>query len=95
MNLTFECDRRKAASNLAKHRVAFEEALTDFADPLARIFEDADHSIEERREIIVGHSSQRRLRLVCFTTKGESVRIFSARPATRRERKDYEENVQE
>ena len=94
MNFKFEWSRRKAASNLSKHRVSFEEALTVFADPLARIFDDVDHSIEELREIIIGHSSQSRLLLVCFTAHGESVRIFSARRATRGERENYEENVQ-
>jgi len=93
MSLKFEWDRRKAASNLSKHRVSFEEALTVFADPLARIFDDEDHSIEEQREIIVGHSAKERLLVVCFTSQGESVRIFSVRKATRRERKDHEENV--
>jgi hypothetical protein len=94
MNLKFEWDRRKAASNLSKHRVPFEEAVMVFGDPLARIFDDEDHSIEEHREIIIGHSSQSRLLVVCFTAQGESVRIFSARIATRREQRDYEENVQ-
>lgn len=93
MHLKFEWERKKATSNLSKHGVSFEEALTVFSDPLARIFNEEDHSIEERREIIIGHSAQGRLMLVCFTTQGESVRIFSARIATRRERKDYEENV--
>jgi uncharacterized DUF497 family protein len=95
MSLIFEWDGGKAVSNLSKHRVSFAEALTVFRDPLARIFDDEDHSIEERREIIIGHSSQRRLLVVCFTAQGNSVRIFSARAATRKERKDYEENVQE
>jgi hypothetical protein len=95
MGLTFEWDRRKAASNLSKHGVSFEEALTVFADPLARIFDDEDHSVEERREIVIGQSLRGRLLVVCFTAQGESVRIFSARTATRREQKDYEENVQE
>jgi uncharacterized DUF497 family protein len=93
MNLKFEWGRKKATSNLSKHGVSFEEALTVFSDPLARIFDDEDHSIEEQREIIIGHSAQRRSLVVCFTAQGESVRIFSARTATRRERKDYEENV--
>ena len=93
MNLKFEWDRKKAASNLSKHGVSFEEALTVFSDPLARIFDDEDHSIEEQREIIIGHSAKDRSLVVCFTAQGESVRIFSARTATRRERKDYEENV--
>ncbi len=94
MNLIFEWDRKKATSNFAKHRVSFEEALTVFSDPLARIFYDEDHSAEERREIIVGHSSPARLLVVCFTDRGESVRIFGARGVTRGERKDYEENVE-
>lgn len=93
MSLKFEWDRKKAAANFSKHRVSFEEALTVFADPLARIFDDEDHSVEEQREIIIGHSARERLLVVCFTSQGESVRIFSARKATRRERKDYEENV--
>lgn len=93
MSLKFEWDRRKAASNFSKHGVSFEEALTVFANPLARIFDDEDHSIEEQREIIIGHSARERLLVVCFTSQGESVRIFSARKATRRERRDYEENI--
>ena len=93
MNLKFEWDRKKAASNLSKHGVSFEEALTVFSDPLARIFDDEDHSIEEQREIIIGHSAKDRSLVVCFTAQGESVRIFSARTATRRERKDHEKNV--
>lgn len=94
MNLKFEWNRKKAALNLSKHRVSFEEALTVFSDPLARIFDDEDHSLEEKREIIIGHSSRSQLLVMCFTAQGESVRIFSARTTTRKERKDYEENVQ-
>ncbi len=93
MNLRFEWDKKKAAFNLSKHGVSFEEALTVFGDPLARIFDDEDHSAEEQREIILGHSAEERLLIVCFTAQGESVRIFSARTATRGERMDYEENV--
>ena len=93
MSLKFEWDPRKAASNFSKHGVSFEKALTAFADPLARIFDDEDHSVVEEREIIVGHSAKERLLVVCFAAQGESVRIFSARKATRRERKDYEKSV--
>ena len=91
--MLFEWDGKKAAFNFLKHRMSFEEALTVFGDPLARIFDDEDHSIEEQREIIIGHSAKSRSLVVCFTAQRESVRIFSARTATRRERKDYEENV--
>jgi len=93
MKIGFEWDRRKATANLAKHGVSFEEALTVFADPLARIFDDEDHSIDERREIIIGHSIRGRLLVVCFTQRGEALRILTARRATKNERKDYEENV--
>jgi len=93
MSLKFEWDRRKAVSNLSKHGVSFEEALSVFGDSLARIFEDEDHSADEQREIIIGHSVKERLLVVCFTAQRESVRIFSARRATKRERKDYEENI--
>lgn len=74
--------------------MSFEEALTVFADPLARIFDDEDHSIDERREIIIGHSAGRRLLVVCFSAREDVVRIFSARGATKRERREYEGNVQ-
>jgi uncharacterized protein len=92
--MKFVWDREKAAINLESHKVSFEEASTVFDDPLAVIFPDEDHSIDEEREIIVGHSEQNRLLLVCFTEIAESViRIFSARKPTPRERNDYEENI--
>jgi uncharacterized DUF497 family protein len=93
MSLRFEWDPTKAEANLAKHEISFEEAMTVFADPLARIFPDEEHSVDELREIIIGHSARRQLILVNFTSIDDRVRIFSARKATRRERKDYEENV--
>ncbi len=92
--MKFVWDKEKAATNLKDHKVSFEEASTVFNDPLAVIFPDEGHSIEEDREIIVGHSAQRRLLLVFFTELAENIiRIFSARKPTRRERKDYEENI--
>ena len=94
MSLKFEWDKDKAASNLKKHGVSFDEASTVFDDQLAYIFDDEDHSADEHREIIIGHSSQNRLLLTCFIERAEDViRIFSARLATKKERKDYEENV--
>lgn len=93
MFLQFEWDTKKAQTNLAKHDVSFEEALSVFADPLARIFDDLKHSESERREIIIGNSVHQRLILVSFVGIGERIRLLSARKATRRERKDYEENV--
>jgi uncharacterized DUF497 family protein len=93
MSLRFEWDPEKAAANLAKHGVSFEEALTVFSDPLARIFDDEDHSNEEEREIIIGHSTKQRLLLVCFTARDTAIRLFSARRATKKERQDYEESI--
>jgi hypothetical protein len=57
----FEWDAKKAEENVKKHGVAFEEALTVFADPLASIFDDPDHSGDEQRELIIGHSAAQRL----------------------------------
>ena len=87
----FGWDPKKAAQNVRKHGVDFQEAVTVFADPLARIHDDPEHSTGEHREIIVGHSSKRRLLLVSFTERGQMVRLISARKATRGERKGYEE----
>jgi len=93
MSLRFEWDPKKAKSSLAKHGISFTEAITVFADTLARVFDDEAHSGEERREIIIGHSAQGNLILVSFTARGDRLRILSARKATQTERKDYEENV--
>jgi hypothetical protein len=93
MDFGFEWDPKKADENLKRHRVAFDEALTVFADPLARIFDDPDHSTDEPREIIVGHSEKQRLLLVSFTERAPKVRIIGARKATKRERKDYEQSL--
>jgi len=93
LSLLFEWDGLKAAVNLRKHRVGFEEAAPVFGDSLAKIFDDEDHSREEDREIIIGHSSEERLLVVSFVARRSSIRILSARKATRRERRDYEENV--
>jgi uncharacterized DUF497 family protein len=87
----FEWDLAKAAANVNRHGVSFEEAATVFEDPLARVHDDPEHSSSERRAIIVGHSLGGRLLLVSFTDRGSNIRLISARPATRLERRDYEE----
>jgi uncharacterized DUF497 family protein len=93
--MTFEWNGHKAALNREKHGVSFDEAKTVFADPLACIFDDEFHSVGEFREIIIGHSNRNRLLIVSFTEREKGVvRIFSSRLASRRERKDYEENQQ-
>lgn len=71
----------------------FDEALTVFADPLARIFDDLDHSEDELREVVVGHSSKPRLLVVGFTERSGRVRLIHARRATKSEQKRHEENV--
>ena len=91
--MKFEWDETKAASGQQKHGITFEEASTVFDDPLGVIFDDEWHSDEEPREILIGQSRQNRLLLVCFTTRYEAVRLISARPATKQERQDYEENI--
>jgi uncharacterized DUF497 family protein len=84
-------DRRKAAANLKKHKVSFEEASTVLADPLAITGADPDHSIDEVRWITFGLSSRRRLLAVSHTEEDDMIRIISARAATRPERRLYEE----
>lgn len=93
MSLVFEWDEAKAESNLKKHRLRFDDIIHVFADPLARIFVDESHSEGERREIIIGHLPDRRLVLAVFyEVATDRIRIISARPATAREQRDYEEN---
>ena len=82
---------KKAAENLAKHKVTFHEAASVFGDPLALTFDDPDHSVGEQRLLTFGESVNGRLLAVIHTVRGSLVRIISARPATRRERKIYEE----
>jgi uncharacterized protein len=89
--MEFEWDEDKAAANLAKHGVSFEEAQTVFADPLYVDFYDPDHSAEEHRYIIIGESQQGRLLLVSYTERAATTRLISAREVTGGEREAYEE----
>jgi uncharacterized DUF497 family protein len=91
--MEFEWDETKAAINSKKHGVSFEEAKTVFDNPLALIFDDEEHSIDEHREIIIGHSRNNQLLLVSYTERPNAIRIISARLATRRECEDYEQNA--
>ncbi|MBY0231485.1 MAG: BrnT family toxin [Gemmataceae bacterium] len=91
MSQSFEWDDAKARSNQQKHGVTFQEASTAFADPLAAIFTDPDHS-DEDREILIGSSERNRLLIVSFTERGGNVRIISARVASAGERRNHEEN---
>jgi len=86
---------KKAKANPKNHDgVTFEDGMTVFADPLAKIFKDEEHSYGEQRESIIGRSASQRLILVSFTAAGTRIRIVSARAATATERKDYEENAE-
>ncbi len=88
--MRFEWDEVKAARNLAKHGVSFQEAATVFGDPLSDTFDDPDHSIEERRFLIIGTSWQGKMLIVSHTDEGEIIRIITAREPTRGEREFYE-----
>jgi uncharacterized DUF497 family protein len=89
--MEFEWDPRKAAANVRKHNVAFQEAATVFGDPLAITFEDPDHSMNENRYITFGLSLQNRLLVVSHTQRADRTRIISARLTDRKERTIYEE----
>ena len=89
--MEFEWDEEKAAANLAKHGVSFNEAKTIFDDPLYVDFYDPDHSVDEHRYIIIGGSRRRRLLIVSYTERGDIVRLISAREVTGSERETYEE----
>lgn len=89
--MEFEWDPRKANINLQKHNVSFQEAATVFRDSLSVTFPDPDHSIGERRYVIIGLSRYGQLLVVAHTERGDLIRIISARRATRKEQRFYEE----
>jgi len=87
--MRFEWDPEKARRNLAKHGVSFEEAAKAFADPLSISRFDPDHSDDEDRFLLLGATHVGRLVVVAHTDRDDSVRIISARMASRRERRAY------
>jgi len=89
--VTFEWDPRKAAINLRKHGVGFHEAATVLEDSLSTTYPDPDHSFDERRFVTIGSSAVQRVLVVAHAERGGAIRIISARRATPRERKFYEE----
>jgi uncharacterized DUF497 family protein len=91
MPLTFEWDGKKAASNAKKHGVSFEEASTIFRDERSLTIDDPVHSTSENRFVTIGRSHDGRLLVVVHTARRDNNRIISARPASRRERRQYEE----
>ncbi len=91
--MQFEWDPNKAALNEEKHGINFRESMTTFDDPRLVIFDDPDHSLIEKRELLVGTSMKGKLLITSFTMRGEAVRIISSRRANKVERwKYYEEH---
>ena len=86
----FEWDRAKAERNRRRHGVTFDEAVTVLHDALSAKFDDPDHSVGERRLIMVGYSSSDRLLIVSHVESGETIRVISARLANAAERKRHE-----
>jgi uncharacterized DUF497 family protein len=89
--MKIEWDPKKAKSNLKKHGVSFEEASTALSDPMAATGADPDHSLTEDRYVTFGVSEKDRLVVVSHTEKDETIRIISARKASKGEREFYEE----
>ncbi|NET58086.1 MAG: hypothetical protein F6K47_18605 [Symploca sp. SIO2E6] len=89
----FEWDDNKAESNFIKHGISFEEAVTVFADPYLQFTEDTKHSEVEEREWAIGEAENGSMIVVVFTMRGDQIRIISARKATKRECRRYEEGI--
>lgn len=89
--LHFEWDESKAKANLKKHGVSFDEAKTVFADERGRLIADPDHSDDEERFVLLGYSSALKLLVVChcYRSAENTIRIISARKATKREAASY------
>jgi uncharacterized DUF497 family protein len=92
-DIVFNWNEKKAESNDQKHGVTFEEAATAFSDANAQIYDDEEHSGDEKRFILLGYSKISRLLIVCHCYRGsdgETIRLISARKATNQEREKYE-----
>ena len=89
--MRFDWDDDKAKLNFAKHGVSFQEAATVLGDTLGWTYPDSLHSVYEQRWIIIGMSEQHRILVVAYSEEKRAIRIISAREATRKERRFYEE----
>ena len=89
--MKFGWDDTKATTNFVKHKVSFDEATTVFGDTFSISGRDIEHSLTELRCIIIGFSNEGRTLVVSYTDRNSIIRIISARPATRKEKKLYEE----
>jgi uncharacterized DUF497 family protein len=89
--LSFEWAERKAAANLRKHGVSFDEAKSVFQDESAQLIDDPNHSHEEERFVLLGLSSTLRLLVVCHCYRSDNnvIRLISARKATKQEARTY------
>ena len=92
MNFIFEWDEHKAERNRQNHGVSFDEAQTVFLDHLSVMKPDVEHSNSEERLLIIGMSHKNRVIVVSYTERGDTIRLISARKATRHEQKQYEED---
>ncbi|MDP2807561.1 MAG: BrnT family toxin [bacterium] len=91
MKLNFEWDDEKAKTNIKKHSISFDEAITVFLDPFSLTIPDPNHSVDEQRYIFIGSSDKGRALVVVYTERRSNTRIISCRKATLSERKYYEE----
>jgi uncharacterized protein len=91
--MLFDWDEEKAKNNLIKHGVSFDEVISVFDDPLFLTFADPKHSSQEQRFIIMGESATGQLLVVSYTDRKDIIRLISARPVTRKERKAYESEL--
>lgn len=91
--MRFEWDLSKARFNVSKHGISFEEASTIFGDPLSITCVDPDHSQEEARWVTIGVSTNLKTIVVVHTDRTETIRLISARLATKRERESYEQGI--
>jgi len=91
--MQFEWDEEKAIINFKKHGIAFEEAVGCFYDPYQVAFEDPEHSEDEFREILIGHSKMGKLLIIVYSLRDKVIRIISARSATKKEAKTYAEGI--
>jgi uncharacterized DUF497 family protein len=91
--LLFEWDPDKAKKNMKVHGVSFDEASTSFKDALSLTIYDPLHSEDEDRMVLIGNSFKNRVLIIVHTERGDKIRIISARKATKKERKQYEENA--
>jgi hypothetical protein len=90
--LLFEWDPAKARRNIETHGISFDEASTAFKDTLSVTIHDPLHSYEEDRFVLLGNSHRNRLLVIVHTERRNKIRIISARRATKKERKRYEES---